>query len=76
MVVSGRSVLRSQPGLRLIQSVAFLTALGTLTAGIVVRSPRRDPLVVALASVAVGISATARWLEVRRFPKSVRSGRD
>ncbi len=58
--------LRSKRALRVIQGVSFLTAIGTLLAGIVYRSPRRDPLIVGVASTALVVSAAARWIEIRR----------
>src|SRR3989442_1110962 len=38
-----------------------------LAAGLLPRPPRRGPLVVALTSLALGVSVVARWVEVRRF---------
>ncbi len=38
-----------------------------LATGAVIHSPNRDPLVVALASLAVGDLLAARWFDVKRF---------
>ena len=52
--------------MRVTQALAFLSALSILLAGIVYRSPRRDALVVGIASAALVVSAAAPWIGVRR----------
>lgn len=57
---------QSARALRVTQALSFLSALAILLAGIVYRAPRRDGLVVGVASAALVVSAAARWIEVRR----------
>jgi hypothetical protein len=67
LVATRGGVLGSRSGLKTVQLLAFLVAMATLATGIVIHTPKRDPLVVALASLAVGVSLAARWFEVKRF---------
>ena len=65
LITSGLARTRARPALKVIQALSFLVAIGTLIAGIVAHSPRRDPLVVAVASGCLGLSVAARWIETR-----------
>ena len=56
---------RSQRWLRGTQAFFFGAALLTLGLGVATHEPRRDPWIVAAATVALIISALARWVEVR-----------
>jgi hypothetical protein len=60
-VVSGGVLLRSRLALKVVQGL-----MCALLLGVAIRYPRGDPIVVEVASVAVAVSAAARWLELRR----------
>jgi hypothetical protein len=67
-IITGPSLLRSRVALKVIQGVAFVVAMAALIAGIALRTPRLDPLVIGVTSTALAVSVAARWLEIRRFP--------
>lgn len=74
-VVSGRTWLGTRLGLKAVQAVSFLAALTVIGAGIFIHSPRRVAFVVAFATLALAVSVTARWLELRRFRRAARGWR-
>jgi hypothetical protein len=75
-LASGLGLLRSRLVLRVVQAVCLLTVLATLLSGVVFHSPRRDPLLVVIASLALAVSVTARLLEVRQSGPLVPWGRE
>jgi hypothetical protein len=68
LLTLGSEVVRSRPTLRLIQVIGVLLAVVILFAGVVAHSPRRDPVIVAVASVSLAVSVVARWMEKRLVP--------
>jgi hypothetical protein len=68
LLTLGTDLVKSRPTLRLIQVLGVLVAVVILFAGVVAHSPRRDPVVVAVASVSLAVSVVARWMEKRLVP--------
>ena len=66
-LTAGRRWLQARETLRVAQGVGILSALGALLAGATLHAPRRDAVVLSLASAAVAITLSARWLEHRQI---------
>ncbi len=64
-ITFGRAILRSRKVLRAMQGGAFAVALAILLVGIFHHVPRRNPLLVIAAALALAVSASARRLERR-----------
>ncbi|MFO0951406.1 MAG: hypothetical protein U0835_09700 [Isosphaeraceae bacterium] len=65
LMTTGIDAARSRPTLKAIQVVTFLLAMVAILMRVAAQSPRRDPLLLGVASLALALSVSARWLETR-----------
>ena len=67
---AGRSWFVSPQGLRAMRYGALAAACLVLVAGVIQHSSKRDPFIILAASLALGVSVAASWLESRHSLRS------